>query len=478
MSSCAPSPLALTTLSASLHRRGCGWSTWKRATCSVRRVPSGSRPSRPRLSYRRWDRFSGQQVWWAAESTRTGRRTATWSPNKSGWCRGALRPDRKGDFWQAYRDTLYEEICAESSGARWSRLCQNKPPWLARPRCHKKSLFDGLLGRHAQVRLHTLCIWIHWQEAQTEVCAGRMAGYGPNWQQAHILGRQVALPGGMRDHIVPGLHPLLATLRVTHPDHPLLPALEAAEWLTEVFVQDMALKLQLHGRAWARLFPREVAAVTSHPGWPAFSQQVLAKDAFAKGVAGANRDFLGNPVKARHSAHGSCFAACLGTDKIVTTQGMAAVLLAYKETVTDGALAAQLAPVTSLLSKRQREVCMCCLLTCVNACVARLRTSGNRALRAGGGLLRAGRSEHRGAGDVALQGGGPAAREALGGRPEGAHEELHSLWAVQRWLAEGATGARRSRGRNCSHCRARTRATVHGCQGKPLSAADPGQLVP
>ena len=144
-----------------------------------------------------------------------------------------------------------------------------------------------------------------------------MAGYGPNWQQAHILGRQVALPGGMRDHIVPGLHPLLATLRVTHPDHPLLPALEAAEWLTEVFVQDMPLKLQLHGRAWARLFPREVAAVTSHPGWPAFSQQVLAKDAFAKGVAGANRDFLGNPVKARHSA-GSCFDACLGTDKRFT----------------------------------------------------------------------------------------------------------------------------------------------------------------
>ena len=126
--------------------------------------------------------------------------------------------------------------------------------------------------------------------------AGRMAGYGPNWQQAHILGRQVALPSGMRELIAPGLHPLLASLRATHPDHPLLPALEAAEWLTEVFVQDMAPKLQLHGRAWACLFPREVAAVTSHPGWPAFARQVLAKDAFAKGVAGANRDFLGNPV--------------------------------------------------------------------------------------------------------------------------------------------------------------------------------------
>ena len=125
-----------------------------------------------------------------------------------------------------------------------------------------------------------------------------MAGFGPCWQQAHTLGRQqVAVPEGMREHVIPGIKPLLASVRTTHPDHPLLPTLEAVDWLADVFVEDLPIKLLIHGRGWAQLFPREVAAVTSHPSWLAFAHSVVSKDAASKRLAAANRDFHGNPVQ-------------------------------------------------------------------------------------------------------------------------------------------------------------------------------------
>ena len=111
----------------------------------------------------------------------------------------------------------------------------------------------------------------------------RVAGYGPNWQQAHVLGRQqVAIPEGMRDGVMAGIKPLLSSLKTTHPYHPLLPTVEALDWLADCFVQDAPLKLMLHGQAWARLFPRELASMSKHAEWSAFSQQMLERDAPAK----------------------------------------------------------------------------------------------------------------------------------------------------------------------------------------------------
>ena len=136
-----------------------------------------------------------------------------------------------------------------------------------------------------------------------------MAGFGPNWQQSHILGRQqVQIPDGMRDSIMPGLKSLLATVSLSHPDHPLLPTLEAIDWLADVFLQDMPLKLLQYGKAWARLFPREVAAVLAHPQWLTFAKSVLGSDAKSKGLAVANRDFQGNPVQVVVSAWAVSFS--------------------------------------------------------------------------------------------------------------------------------------------------------------------------
>ncbi len=96
----------------------------------------------------------------------------------------------------------------------------------------------------------------------------RVAGYGPHWQQAHTLGRDAPVPEGMSGYVIAGLSHLARGLRATHPDHPMLALLDTLEWLVTVFIQDMPLKLALYGHSWARLFPSEVTALTSHPGCP------------------------------------------------------------------------------------------------------------------------------------------------------------------------------------------------------------------
>ena len=128
--------------------------------------------------------------------------------------------------------------------------------------------------------------------------ATRVAGFGPDWQQAHVLGReQVAVPPEMRALVMPGITSWLASLRVSHPDHAMLPTLEALDWLVEIWCQDLPFKLVRYRSAWARLFPREVAAATRHPRWLEFANQVLASDAASKTAAAANRDWKGNPVQ-------------------------------------------------------------------------------------------------------------------------------------------------------------------------------------
>ena len=126
----------------------------------------------------------------------------------------------------------------------------------------------------------------------------RIGGFGPNWCQAQVAGRQqVPVPPDMRDQVMPGIRPLLASLRVSHPDHPMLLTLEALDWLVDVWCQDMPLKLVCYGKTWAHLFPREVAAATRHPRWLEFANQVLASDSASKAAAAANRDWKGNPVQ-------------------------------------------------------------------------------------------------------------------------------------------------------------------------------------
>ena len=96
---------------------------------------------------------------------------------------------------------------------------------------------------------------------------------------------------------MPGVRPLLASLRVSHADHAMLPTLEALDWLADVWCQDMPLKLMRYGNTWARLFPHEVAAATRHPRWLEFANQVLASDSASKAAAAANRNWKGNPVQ-------------------------------------------------------------------------------------------------------------------------------------------------------------------------------------
>lgn len=128
------------------------------------------------------------------------------------------------------------------------------------------------------------------------MCAHRVAGFGPDWQHAHVLGRAVPLPDGLAALVCEGLGPLASGVAATHPDHMLLPTLEAALWLIDCYVQDMPLKLLAHGQAWARLFAREVALLLAQPAWWPWAQQVVQQDLRSKNTALANMRFKGNPV--------------------------------------------------------------------------------------------------------------------------------------------------------------------------------------
>lgn len=65
-----------------------------------------------------------------------------------------------------------------------------------------------------------------------------MAGYGPNWAVSHALGRAVPVPQGFAEILLPGLTELIAQLKASHAQHPLLAGFQAMDWLrSEVFLQ-------------------------------------------------------------------------------------------------------------------------------------------------------------------------------------------------------------------------------------------------
>ena len=120
-------------------------------------------------------------------------------------------------------------------------------------------------------------------------------GFGPEWSTAHLLGRAVDCQA-LKELLLPSLTGLIANLRASHAQHPLLPTVEALDWLREVWLQDLPLKLAKYGDRYRALLPAAVYAVECHPAWPAFRTQVLEQDAATKSWAIANRAFRGNPV--------------------------------------------------------------------------------------------------------------------------------------------------------------------------------------
>lgn len=65
----------------------------------------------------------------------------------------------------------------------------------------------------------------------------RIAGWGPNWSSSHSLGRNVKIPEGALELVLPSLNQLVQQLQISHKDHPLLPALLTSQWLVEVWLQ-------------------------------------------------------------------------------------------------------------------------------------------------------------------------------------------------------------------------------------------------
>ena len=55
--------------------------------------------------------------------------------------------------------------------------------------------------------------------------------------------------------------------------------------------------MAMYGEKWIALFPRQVAAVTRHPGWEGFAAKVLDGDRRAKLLAHGNMKYKGNPVE-------------------------------------------------------------------------------------------------------------------------------------------------------------------------------------
>ena len=206
----------------------------------------------------------------------------------------------------------------------------------------------------------------------------RMAGFGADFQTSHTVGRQqAAIPQSMRDFVLPGVKSLTASLRASHPDHPLLSTLQAVDWLADVFVQDMPLKLALYGHSWARLFPREVAAICRHPNWPSYAQQVLADDARCKALAVANRDLKSNPVQVGGFTFGPSAEAddCLLT-RCFADQGLMNVLRVCQD-VSHAKPAMSLEANGRLLSKRQRQARISIISGCCSVAVAHYHRAHN-----------------------------------------------------------------------------------------------------
>lgn len=100
----------------------------------------------------------------------------------------------------------------------------------------------------------------------------------------------------LKEVLLPPLTGLIASLREGHEQHPLLPTLEALDWLREVWLQDLPLKLAKYGDRFRAQLPAAVHAVESHRDWPAFRGLVLQQDQKSKLWAAVNRAFSGNPV--------------------------------------------------------------------------------------------------------------------------------------------------------------------------------------
>lgn len=118
-------------------------------------------------------------------------------------------------------------------------------------------------------------------------------GFGPEWSTAHLLGCAVDCQA-LKELLLPSLTGLIANLRASHAQHPLLPTVEALDWLRGV-----AAGFAAQARRVWRPLPRPAArCCVCHGVLPglAFRIQVLEQDAATRAWAIANRAFRGNPV--------------------------------------------------------------------------------------------------------------------------------------------------------------------------------------
>ena len=99
----------------------------------------------------------------------------------------------------------------------------------------------------------------------------RRAGYGPQWQTNHHLGRAaVEPPASLLELVLPGHDALLASSSFANAD--------ALRWLLVVWLQDAPLKAEAEREAWTQHFP-QMLVIAAHPDWPRFREAVLQRHA-------------------------------------------------------------------------------------------------------------------------------------------------------------------------------------------------------
>ncbi|KAK9817945.1 hypothetical protein WJX72_004647 [[Myrmecia] bisecta] len=102
----------------------------------------------------------------------------------------------------------------------------------------------------------------------------KVGGFGPDWATQHTLGR-AADCSALKQLLLPRLTAMNAAVQEDHRLHPMLPTLLALDWLLEVWLQDLPLKLGQHGDQYRGMLPAAVRAVERHPSWPDFRKRVL-----------------------------------------------------------------------------------------------------------------------------------------------------------------------------------------------------------
>lgn len=137
------------------------------------------------------------------------------------------------------------------------------------------------------------------------------------------LGRDIPLPVGAAELIIPGLAQLLSQIQSSHVNHPLAPTLLTIRWLVDVWLQvlvwlvqtllsesgsifmlqlkkcalqDAVLKAQKYGMGYVNLFPRILLQVATLPGFAKFQSAVLVADQKQKAQASSNQYFKGDPT--------------------------------------------------------------------------------------------------------------------------------------------------------------------------------------